>query len=144
MKSGLNKEKLVDKLTKRWPFKSDMDEFMGPNSVKGIVRNNNNWLTNNYNNWLTNNLGDKPPFHEFYAQNFNYIDRFNRYFYQILYPYKQMESGPVRIWSLLNVAFVQSWTYYCEATGTDPNVLKFRDFTKKYVCERLKFFEKDM
>lgn len=77
--------------------------------------------------------GTKPPFAQFYADEFNMVDLFNRRYYSLLYPHKQMSSGPVRIWSLLNLAFVQAYSYYCEARKIRPETLTLIDFTKQYV-----------
>jgi hypothetical protein len=133
IKSGAKKESIVKQLTAEYPFKK-VDTFVGPYSKPGMF----------YFTFILcivsqiHFLGIMPPFHEFYAENFNVIDRFNRYYYQILYPHKQMESGPVRIWSLLNIAFVQSWTYYRECYVDSEITLT--EFVRKYVDENLEFY----
>jgi len=115
-KSNVTKDKLVRMLAKKWPFKSN-EEFLGPSAV----------------------VGSKPPFHQFYAENFNFIDRFNKYYYATIYKHKQMDSGPVRIWSLLNITFVNAWARHCEL---HQKKIKIRDFTISYVQQKLQEFKK--
>lgn len=130
---GANKEAYVAKLTKNWPFPKTLEDFVGAPAQRGTKFQKNPDLTF---------LGTKPPFHAFYADNFNYIDRFNRYFYKLMYTHKHMHSGPVRIWSLLNVALVQAWALYCEANQYSPSEHTLRTFTKEYLESELEWLRK--
>jgi hypothetical protein len=129
---GSKKDDLVASLQKSWPFLSTLHAFIGDPSPK-------RWF---FFFFFFLHQGTLPPFHSFYAENFNYIDRFNRYFYQILSPHKSMSSGCVRVWSLLNIAFVQSWAFYCEVTSFDPEKLTLRDYTKLYLKAQLAMYKK--
>lgn len=53
-----------------------------------------------------------------------------------------MSSGPVRIWSLLNIMFVQSWSLYCEVANKLPEDFNFQMFTKTFVEEELDWLKK--
>jgi len=105
----------VKKLSKAWPFKSDVDAFVGRPCANG----------------------SKPPFHSFYADNFNLVDRFNRYYYQLQYPHKQLSSGPVRMWGLITLVFLQSYFVYCEANSLQAECFTLAQYTREYVDTKL-------
>jgi hypothetical protein len=86
--------------------------------------------------------GTLPPFHDFYATYFNMVDRFNRYFYKLNYSHKHTEPGPVRIWSLLNIALVQSWAYYCEVMQLKPKEYHLRTFVKDLLAKKWAYLKK--
>ena len=70
--------------------------------------------------------------HSFYANNFNAVDRFNRYFYQLQYPHKINQSDTVALWGILQIAFVDAWALWCELSGEEKEL---KTFTEAYITE---------
>lgn len=60
---------------------------------------------------------EKPKPMQFYCEHFNPVDRFNKYYYQLQYPFKTMEFQPVVVWAMLNCVFVSCWSIFCEKEG---------------------------
>lgn len=69
-----------------------------------------------------------PPFTQ-YLDHFNYIDKFNRNFYDGI-GYKHKETDPVHIfvWSLLNILFLNAWAAFREMNPSERN-LSIQDFS---------------
>ena len=76
------------------------------------------------------NKGDSLPcVHPFYATNFNYIDRFNRFFYMLNYPHKMCSREAVIAWSVLQVLFVDAWSLWCSLCEHQQII----PFTEKWI-----------
>ena len=60
---------------------------------------------------------DKPGPMQFYCDHFNAVDRVNKYFYQLQYPFKSSSFRPIVVWALLNCLFINCWSLYNEKQG---------------------------
>lgn len=72
-----------------------------------------------------------PPQFEFYRDHFNGVDLFNRLFYSWDYPHKQSGPDPIFVWSMLQVAFVNSWVVWDHIHGGVTNMQ--RDYGRSII-----------
>ena len=60
----------------------------------------------------------KPDPMQFYCDHFNAVDRANKYYYQLQWPFKSMSFQPVVVWAMLNCLFISCWTLHSEKCGS--------------------------
>ena len=90
------------------------------------------------NNPLVNFVGEpmklpdsgKPPPMKKYCDHFNAVDRANKYFYELQWPFKTTSFEPLVVWGMLNCVLVNCWSIYCELKGKIE--LSRPEFARKY------------
>ena len=72
-----------------------------------------------------------------YRKTFNFVDRLNRYFYQLRWKNsKRLQKEQSLIWDNLVLLSIHAWFLFIEDTKTDPGKLTLQDFFANVIKQK--------